>query len=188
MAAPRAADCYLPLRLRAEGLVEHCRQLVAGDNQLWLPHFGFLATPLSRDWIAREPALQAVEQLCPIAQLGILQMPDHWVYHWHQDQNRQACINLLISRDHHSHTLFGNSVSDTSMHCLELEYEPGRFYLFNNQVPHSVINLDVNRFLFSLEFAEPVPYAELKQRFADSGLLDLEDEEPGLSISTTENR
>ena len=188
MAALRSADCYAPLRQSAQGLLEHCQQRVANDEVLWLPHFGFLATPLSRDWIASEPALQAVEQICPIAQLGILKMPDHWVYHWHRDQNRQACINLLISRDHHSHTLFGRSFSDTSMHCLELRYEPQRYYLFNNQVPHTVINLDVSRYLLSLEFAEPVPYAELKQRFADSGLLDLEDEEPGLSISTTENR
>jgi hypothetical protein len=171
MAAPQAANCYVPLRLCAEGLV-------AKQQTLWLPHFGFLATPLSRDWITSEPALRAVQQICPIAQLGILQMPDHWVYHWHRDQNRQACINLLISSNHHSHTLFGRSVSDTSMHCLELRYEPGRFYLFNNQVPHSVINLDVNRYLFSLEFAEAFPCAALKQRFADAGLLEPETGEP----------
>jgi hypothetical protein len=178
MTAPEAASCYAMLRQPAQVLVEHCRQVVARTNVLWLPHFGFLATPLSRDWIAREPALQAVEQLCPIAQLGILQMPDHWVYHWHRDQNRQACINLLISSDHHSHTLFGNRVSETSMHCLELGYEPDRFYLFNNQMPHSVINLDVNRYLFSLEFAEPLPYHELHQRFAAALLLDTKSGEP----------
>ena len=64
------------------------------------------------------------------------------------------------------------------MHCLELRYEPDRFYLFNNQVPHSVINLDVNRYLFSLEFTEPLSYAELKRRFADAGLLEPETDEP----------
>jgi hypothetical protein len=74
-------------------------------------------------------------------------MPDHWVYHWHRDQNRQACINLLTSIDDHSHTLFGNRVSETSMHCLELRYKLSRFYLFNNQMYHSVINLDANRYL-----------------------------------------
>lgn len=174
MTAPHVADCYAPLRQRAQGLVEHCRTLVALETAIWLPHFGFMATPLSRDWIAREPTLQAIEHLCPIARLGILQMSDHWVYHWHRDQNRQACINLLISSNHHSHTLFGQSVSDTSMHCLELQYEPGCFYLFNNQVPHSVINLDVNRYLFSLEFADPLSYADLKQRFTAAGLLDPE--------------
>lgn len=178
MTAPLAADCYEPLRQRAQGLVEHCRKLVTLETALWQPHFGFLATPLSLDWIAREPTLHAIEQISPISQLGILKMLEHSVYHWHRDLNRQACINLLISSDHHSHTLFGQSVSDTSMHCLELQYEPGCFYLFNNQVPHSVINLDVNRYLFSLEFADPLSYSELKQRFMGAGLLDLEDGDP----------
>lgn len=178
MAAPRAADCYALLRHRAQGLLEHCQQRVSSDEVLWWPHLGWLATPLNRDWITSEPTLKAVQQICPIAQLGILKMPEHWVYHWHRDQDRQACINLLISRDHHSHTLFGRSVTNTSMHCLELRYKPGRFYLFNNQVPHTVINLDVNRYLLSLEFAEPVPYAELKERFAEAGLLDSETDTP----------
>jgi hypothetical protein len=62
--------------------------LVAGQNALWWPHLGWLATPLSRYWITWEPTLEAVQQLCPIAQLGILKMPDHWVYHWHRDQYR----------------------------------------------------------------------------------------------------
>jgi len=55
MAALRSADCYVPLRQSAQGLLEHCQQRVANDEVLWLPHFGFLATPLSRDWIASEP-------------------------------------------------------------------------------------------------------------------------------------
>ena len=120
--------------------------------------------------------------------LGILQMPDHWVYPWHLDQDRQACINLLISSDHHSHTLFGQSVTNTSIHCLELRYEPGRFYQFNNQGPHTVINLDVNRYLLSLECAEALRCTELKQCFAESGLLDLESEESGLSLSVQDTR
>jgi hypothetical protein len=58
------------------------------------------------------------------------------------------------------------------MHCRELAYAPGRYYLFNNQIPHTVINLDVDRHLFSLEFAEAVPYGELRERLAAAGLLE----------------
>jgi|GEM_PF-3020263 hypothetical protein len=61
MTAPEAGSLYPALRYPAQVLVEHCRQVVASTNVLWLPHFGFLATPVSRDWIVREPALQAVE-------------------------------------------------------------------------------------------------------------------------------
>ncbi|MFN7678154.1 MAG: hypothetical protein ACK5QW_06095 [Cyanobacteriota bacterium] len=171
MAAPIASDCYAPLQHRSSALVEHCRQLVSRNDLNWLPHFGFWAMPLSGDWIEKEPALSAAHAICPIIQLGILQMPDHWVYHWHCDENRQACINMLISTNHHSHTLFGRSISNANMHSLELCYEPGCFYLFNNQVPHTVINLDVNRYLFSLEFSQPLSFAELKERFGSAGIL-----------------
>jgi hypothetical protein len=172
MAAPAAEDCFALLQQPACEIVEHCRRLATNPEAFWLPHFGFQAMALSRDWIAREPALRAIETICPIAQLGILRMPDHWVYHWHRDENRQACINMLLSTDHHSHTLFGQSINHTNMHCRELAYEPGRYYLFNNQIPHTVINLDVDRHLFSLEFAEAVPYGELRQRLASAGLLE----------------
>ncbi len=79
---------------------------------------------------------------------------------------------MLLSCDRHSHTLFGQSINTTNMHCLELPYEPGRFDLFNNQVPHTVISLDVDRHLFSLEFAEAFPYVELHERFAAAGLIE----------------
>ena len=172
MVAPAAEDCFALLQQPACGLVDHCLELAANPEAFWLPHFGFQAMALSRDWIAREPALLAINSICPIAEMGILRMPDHWVYHWHRDQNRQACINMLLSSDHHSHTLFGQAINSTNMHCLELAYEPGRYYLFNNQIPHTVINLDVDRYLFSLEFCEAVPYGELRERFASAALLD----------------
>jgi hypothetical protein len=172
MAAPAADDCYALLKQSASSFAAHCRALVAKPEAIWFPHFGFQAMPLSRCLIASDPALQAIEQICPIAQIGILRMPDHWVYHWHRDQSRQACINMLLSIAHHSHTLFGQSINSANMHCLELNYEPDRYYLFNNQTPHTVINLDVDRHLFSLEFAEPLSYGELRQRFAAAGLLE----------------
>jgi len=172
MTAPAAKDCFAPLKQPACGLVKHCQRLVANPESAWLPHFGFQAMALHRDWITNEPALQAVDAICPIAQIGILRMPDHWVYHWHRDQNRQACINMLLSLNHHSHTLFGQSINSNNMHCLELAYEPGRYYLFNNQIPHTVINLDIDRHLFSLEFREPLPYAELRDRLAAAELLE----------------
>lgn len=173
MAQPAAETCFSLLKLPAGGILAHCSLAIDNAEQHWWPHYGFLASPLDSDWIEREPALRAVQQITPIKQLGILKMPDHWVYHWHRDQNRQACINLLLSRHHHSHTLFGEPVNGTNMHCLELTYRPGRYYLFNNQVPHTVINLDVDRYLLSLEFEEARSYDELRWSLLAAGLLDV---------------
>ena len=93
------------------------------------------------------------------------------MYHWHRDQNRLACINLLLSVEHHSHTLFGEPVDQLNMHCLELQHQPGRYYLFNNQVPHAVINLDVDRHLLSLEFEQAVAYPDLRLLLQEADLL-----------------
>ena len=77
MPAPQAADCYMALRLCAQGLLEHCQQLVAGQNALWWPHLGWLATPVSRDWITCEPTLQAVQQRIAAAAECYGRDPDH---------------------------------------------------------------------------------------------------------------
>jgi hypothetical protein len=172
MAQPDADRCFSPLRTPAAGLLNHCQELIANPERLWWPHYGFLATPLSSSWIEEEPALREVQQITPIARLGILKLPALWVYSWHRDQTRQACINLLLSRDHHSHTLFGEPVNSTTFEALELCYPPSRYVLFNNQVPHTVINLDRDRYLLSLEFSEPTPYEELRSRFLAAGLLE----------------
>jgi len=97
MAAPAAEDCFALLEQPAWGIVEHCRTLATNPEAFWLPHFGFQAMALSRDWIARQPALLAIEAICPIAKLGNLRMPDHWVYHWHRNQDRHTYINMLLS-------------------------------------------------------------------------------------------
>jgi hypothetical protein len=174
MAQPDAERCFSLLRTPAATLLNHCQRLIANPERMWWPHLGWLASPLNLSWIDEEPALREVQQISPIARLGILRLSAQWVYSWHQDKDRQACINLLLSRDHHSHTLFGEPVNKHSItfHAIELRYPPGRYVLFNNQIPHTVINLDGDRYLLSLEFSDPIPYDVLRCRFLDAGLLE----------------
>jgi hypothetical protein len=171
MAQLFAEQCFSLLKPAAAGILAHCRAVITDAERLWWPHYGFSATPLDLGWIEHEPALCAVQQVSPISQLGILKMPDRYMYHWHRDQNRLACINLLLSVEHHSHTLFGEPVDQLNMHCLELQYRPGRYYLFNNQVPHAVINLDADRYLLSLEFQQAVAYPDLRCLLQKADLL-----------------
>jgi hypothetical protein len=78
---------------------------------------------------------------------------------------------MLLSEEHSSHTLFVSEVATQSMQCIELCYELGRFYLFNNQMPHSVVNLSGNRYLLSLEFEKPFTYGELRKQACAAGLV-----------------
>ena len=74
-------------------------------------------------------------------------------------------MNLLFSTENNSHTLFGHQRDSLNKDVIELEYEPETFYLFNNQVPHTVINLDGPRYLFSLYFDQEKDYLSLRNLY-----------------------
>jgi hypothetical protein len=78
---------------------------------------------------------------------------------------------MLISEDHHSHTLFGEDLHNQNMKITELKYMPNTLYLFNNQAEHCVINLDGPRYLFSLYFQQETPYEIVKNKLAIAGLI-----------------
>lgn len=162
-------DCFVPLAQKAEGIVDYVNWTI--DQELpWGQHFGFDAQPISRYWVEEEPALKAVNACNPIKQLGLLKVAPHSMYDWHTDEYRQSCLNLLISTDHHSHTLFGKQRDHINKNVCELKYEPRTYYLFNNQIEHCVINLDGPRYLISLYFEEEKPYQELKELFSQKNL------------------
>jgi hypothetical protein len=166
---PSSENCFLPLKQKAEGVIDFIEWLI--DQELpWDEHFGFDAVPVDSCWIETEPALCKVNQLQPIKQLGLLRIPPQSMYDWHVDQYRLSCLNLLISQNHHSHTLFGIQRNYINKNICELQYEPKTYYLFNNQIEHCVINLDSPRYLLSLYFEEETAYDELKQRFLKENL------------------
>lgn len=162
-------NCFLPLLQKAEGIVDYVSWVVQQDLP-WGKHFGFDAQPISEYWIEEEPALRTVHACAPIKQLGLLRVPQQSMYDWHTDEYRLSCLNLLISQDHHSHTLFGGQRDHINKDICELKYEPRTYYLFNNQVEHCVINLDGPRYLISLYFEQETPYQELKDLFVQKNL------------------
>ena len=121
------------------------------------------AVPIPLEFIDIEPALKKLDQVWRINRLGLLRVESMTVYDWHVDEKRESCVNLLYSLDNNSHTLFGTQRDQLNKDVIELKYEPNTFYLFNNQVEHTVINLDGPRYLFSLYFEEEKDYHSLKQ-------------------------
>jgi hypothetical protein len=51
-----------------------------------------------------------------------------------------------------SQCLFSEGETEATHVFLELKYQPKTFYVFNNQVPHMVINYAQTRYLMSVEF------------------------------------
>jgi len=141
------------------------------DKQAWSSHFGFNAIELNPNLIQSDSALKRVHQIQPIARLGLLMIRSSNFYKWHRDAYRQCCLNMLISENHNSHTLFGGDVDSQNMMITELKYKPKTLYLFNNQEQHCVINLDGPRYLFSLYFCEETPYQTVKARLTAAGVI-----------------
>ena len=89
-----------------------------------------------------------------IKQAGFLKTETHSCYHWHKDKNRGVCINSLVTIDSKSLTLFGKYKNNhnSQLDFVELKYKENKFYLFNNQEYHTVINFDKDRVIFTIEF------------------------------------
>lgn len=156
------SDCFLPLKLKAQELPCYLNGLICSELP-WQKHFGFDCVEIEKSWIDKEPALKAVHSLHKIKQLGLLRVESLSMYDWHVDGYRQSCLNMLISENHNSITLFGNQRDYVNKNIIQLKYEPRTYYLFNNQMQHCVINLDEPRYLFSLYFESETPYSQLKE-------------------------
>ena len=159
-------DCFSEIKTKSNELALYLEDLISSQNLSWDKHFGFDVVFLDSSWIQKELALKEINELHRIRQIGLLKVSSKYCYHWHVDDFRQSCINSLISKDHYSHTLFGE-YKDVFYYnnLIELKYKPYTYYLFNNQRNHTVLNLDnKNRYLFSLYFEEETSYEILRDK------------------------
>ena len=157
-------DCFTPLRHKAVELPDYIQWLLDQDIE-WAEHFGFQAVPLPADFIQIEPALQELDKIWQIKRLGLLRVEPMSVYDWHVDEYRLSCVNMLYSINDSSHALFGAQRDALNKDVVELRYQSDTFYLFNNQMPHTVINLGGPRYLFSLYFEEEKDYCSLRDLY-----------------------
>ena len=156
--------CFCPLKDKAKHIVDYTLALTERELP-WEEHFGFDAFELPLNAILQtEPTLAAVNKKHKIQRIGILKTQGKHMYDWHVDEFRLSCINLLLSPNHHSHTLFGMQRNKLTKMITELSYKPNTFYLFNNQIQHCVINLDKPRYLLSLYFEKEIPFMQLKEK------------------------
>lgn len=159
-----SSDCFTELKPKAEAVPDFIRWVLC-ESPEWQSHFGFDAIQLPNELIDIEPALKELHAVWPIGRLGLLRVAEKSVYDWHVDEYRLSCVNMLFTLGSSSHTLFGQQRDALNKDVIELKYEPDTFYLFNNQVPHTVINLGEPRYLFSLYFQEEKDYSELRDLY-----------------------
>ena len=165
-------QCYSEIAGQCGDLFEYLKTLITAELPPWEEHFGFLAKEVPNHWIEDDSILAAIHRVNPIARIGILRVPPNTCYDWHRDTHRRCCVNMLISDDAESVTLFGaESGGLQTRQIIPIEYKPRTFYLFNNQVDHCVINLGPERFTFSLYFAEERHFEVVKGKLEAAGIL-----------------
>ena len=159
----KSVNCYSEFAQKSTKVIEYCQDLVKTDSP-WYPYIGWEVKLVPKEVFLEEPLLQEINTQFIISRAAVLRTEPYQNYHWHVDQYRGVCINMLITPKIRSYCLFGKEKNDNNVYFTELNYQENVFYLFNNQFPHSVINFEEPRYLFSLEFLshkEELSYAEI---------------------------
>ena len=168
-----SVNCYAEFKEKSSIVIDYCQKLSETDGP-WYPYIGWEVKVVPREIFLEEPLLNMINQKFPINRAAILRTEPYQNYHWHVDQHRGVSINMLVTPDVHSYCLFGKQKNENNVYFTELNYEKNAFYLFNNQFPHSVINFDQNRYLFSIEFVDHksnLSYVTIYKWCRDVGLL-----------------
>jgi hypothetical protein len=136
--------------LISQDLLEYA--LNAPDDH-WVKYYNFMAIPVPHEIFGTEPFLAHLAGKRKF-HAGILRMEPNTCYNWHVDTDRKVGLNMLLSDDGKSRCLFLDGEPGVVFKTHELQYEPDTYYAFNTQVPHTVLNTEDPRYLFSLEFLE----------------------------------
>jgi hypothetical protein len=116
----------------------------------WQPYYNFSAVQVPFELAFSDPVLAGIGAKHSLA-VGIVRLDPYTTYDWHTDTKRGVSINMLLN-DVKSNCLFSVDEAEATHEFLELKYQPKTYYVFNNQVPHMVINFAQTRYLMSVEF------------------------------------
>jgi len=106
------------------------------------------------------------------ATMRLYMFPSMAVYNWHRDAEIGCSLNLVMD-DYSAHTLFNpTDKKEIIDSVVELKYEKNKWYLFNSQVLHSVINIDSkDRVLLTITFPKNVTYNEVSDYLNSENIL-----------------
>lgn len=147
----------MPYKLITRTTIQEPLLEAAKSNNVWTQYHMFKAMPVPHRILDLDPFFRKL----PVFKAGILKMDPHTCYDWHVDGKREGAINMLLTGFDSSLCLFKNSNGEVYFKTKELPYEEGALFAFNTQTPHTVVNNEGDRYLFSIEFLEPVPYEKL---------------------------
>jgi hypothetical protein len=123
---------------------------IINDNTVWIKYHEFDAKPVSEQVLTEDPFLSWLADKYEFIG-GILKINPFSQYDWHTDTNRGVSINMLVAHKN-SFVMFSGEEDSLVKKILPMQYKLNRYYLFNPQIPHSVINFEGDRYMFTIEF------------------------------------
>ena len=144
------SDAYMKLNVcssTAQRLFTVAEQV---PNDYWVTYYNFKALPIPKETLLDEPLIADLVSVFPDLHTGVLKMEPNTCYNWHTDTDRAVGINMRLN-DAPSHCWFTQNSDKLTTDVREIDYELGRYYVFNTKIPHIVFNGDKPRYLFSLE-------------------------------------
>jgi hypothetical protein len=123
----------------------------AKSQDVWHKYYNFEAVFLPSEIAAQEPLLLWLANNGFDFQVGILCIRPNTCYRWHKDTDRLVGINMLLSGGD-SKCLFADSTDAVTFNVTELAYQPDKYYVFNTQADHTVLNFSGDRYVLSVEF------------------------------------
>lgn len=116
----------------------------------WQDYFNFKVVEVPRSVIASDAFLERLYRVHPF-RAGVTRMEPYTVYDWHVDDVRKVSINMLWEAGEYvtAFSLGGDMVKK----IMPVTYQLHRYYFFDTQLPHMVMNFDKPRYMFTVEFA-----------------------------------
>ena len=121
------------------------------SSDQWFKYYNFDAIVAPPELLLSDPFLCYLHCVEPF-HAGVLRIPPNTCYNWHVDTDRGCAVNMLLSAFDTSHCLFAPEPAEVVFPVVELKYRPNTYYVFDTQTPHTVVNGDGYRYLFSVEF------------------------------------
>lgn len=141
----------------------------------WVPYVYFskdFKTNHSQRLVEQDFFLKALHKKYKGTELHLYKFPSMTFYTWHKDKKIGCSLNMVLD-DYDSNTIFmPEPKKDLINSITNLNYEKENWYLFNSQILHSVVNLDVkDRILLTFTFPLTVSFENVKSYITEN--LDL---------------
>ena len=123
---------------------------IANDDTEWVAYYNFLAKPVPNDVLDKDHMFVWLRQRYNLI-AGIVKMDPYQNYDWHVDSRRGVSINMLI-KNTNSIVFFTEDLEAVVKNIIPMQYNVNSYHLFNTQVPHCIVNMEGERYLFTVEF------------------------------------